>query len=50
VQSLGNLAASTIAGVLWTAVSATAAFTYAGTWMLIAVLTFAMTNRGRPAR
>jgi len=49
VQSLGNLAASTIAGVLWTAVSATAAFTYAAAWMLIAVLTFARTNRGRPA-
>ncbi|MEC4018503.1 MFS transporter [Streptomyces sp. H27-D2] len=37
VQSLGNLAASTIAGVLWTAVSPTAAFTCLTAWMVIAL-------------
>ncbi|MCY0950670.1 MFS transporter [Streptomyces sp. H27-S2] len=37
VQSLGNLAASTIAGILWTAVSPTAAFTYLTAWMAIAL-------------
>ncbi|MFE2719156.1 MFS transporter [Streptomyces mirabilis] len=37
VQSLGNLAASTIAGILWSAVSPTAAFTYLAAWMLLAL-------------
>jgi MFS family permease len=37
LQSLGNLAASTIAGVLWTAVSPTAAFLYAATLMTLAL-------------
>jgi MFS family permease len=35
VQSFGNLAASALAGVLWTTVSATAAFLYTATWMLL---------------
>jgi MFS family permease len=38
VQSLGNLAASVIAGVIWTAISPTAAFVYIAVWMLIATL------------
>jgi MFS family permease len=37
VQAVGNLAASAIAGVLWTAVSPTAAFLYVATWMLLAL-------------
>ncbi|MFE7358526.1 MFS transporter [Streptomyces sp. NPDC057543] len=37
VQSLGNLAASTVAGVLWTVVSPTAAFTYLAAWMVLAL-------------
>jgi len=37
VQSLGNLAASGIAGLLWTLASPTAAFTYLFAWMLIAL-------------
>jgi MFS family permease len=45
VQSLGNLAASAIAGILWTAVSPTAAFIYAAAWMLIALVAFAATRR-----
>lgn len=38
VQSFGNLAASTVAGVLWTALSPTAAFTYLTAWMLLALV------------
>ncbi|KJE22633.1 arabinose efflux permease family protein [Frankia torreyi] len=50
VQSLGNLAASTVAGVLWTVVSPTAAFGYLTDWMLLALaglLTTARHRRGR---
>ena len=36
VQSLGNLAASAITGIIWTVASPTAAFIYLATWMLIA--------------
>ncbi|WP_328930566.1 hypothetical protein OG429_20635 [Streptomyces sp. NBC_00190] len=38
VQSLGNLAASTIAGLLWTLVSPTAAFAYLTAWMGVALI------------
>jgi MFS family permease len=37
LQSFGNLAASAIAGLLWTVVSPEAAFVYLAAWMLIAV-------------
>ncbi|MFJ6088351.1 MFS transporter [Streptomyces sp. NPDC092369] len=37
VQSFGNLTASTIAGILWTTISPTAAFTYLTAWMLVAL-------------
>ena len=37
VQSFGNLAASAVAGVLWSVVSPAAAFIYAAAWMLIAL-------------
>ena len=47
VQSFGNLAASAIAGLLWTLVSPTAAFVYAASWMVLALALFA---RLRPAR
>ncbi len=40
VQSLGNFAASAIAGLLWTLASPTAAFIYAAAWMLIALIAF----------
>jgi MFS family permease len=36
IQSFGNLAASAIAGLLWTAVSPTVAFAYLAGWMVIA--------------
>ncbi|MFE6962277.1 MFS transporter [Streptomyces sp. NPDC057696] len=38
IQSLGNLAASGIAGILWSAVSPTAAFTYLTAWMILALV------------
>jgi hypothetical protein len=38
VQSVGNLAASAVAGALWTLVSPTVAFTYAAGWMVVAVV------------
>jgi MFS family permease len=41
VQSLGNLAASAVAGLLWTIVSPAAAFVYAAAWMLVALVAFA---------
>lgn len=37
VQSLGNLAASTLAGLLWSTVSPTAAFAYLTAWMVLAL-------------
>jgi dipeptide/tripeptide permease len=49
VQSLGNFAASAIAGLLWTLVSPTAAFTYAAVWMLIALAAFSATRTPRHA-
>jgi MFS family permease len=41
VQSFGNLAASAIAGALWTLVSPAAAFAYAAAWMIFALGLFA---------
>lgn len=38
VQSLGNFAASAVAGLLWTLVSPTAAFLYAAAWMVVALV------------
>jgi MFS family permease len=38
IQSFGNLAASAIAGLLWTAISPRAAFIYLAGWMLVALL------------
>ena len=37
IQSFGNLAASAGAGLLWTAISPTAAFAYLAGWMVIAL-------------
>jgi MFS family permease len=44
VQSFGNLAASAIAGILWAAISPTAAFTYIATWMILALIALALRN------
>jgi MFS family permease len=46
IQSLGNFAASAIAGILWTAVSAQAAFIYLAAWMLVALMTLTL-GKGR---
>jgi len=40
LQSAGNLAASAIAGILWTAFSPGVAFIWLAAWMLAAVLAF----------
>ena len=50
VQAGGNVVASTIAGLLWTVVSASAAFWYLPAWMLIAVITLASSLGARPPR
>lgn len=47
VQSFGNLAASGIAGIIWTAVSPKVAFIYVATWMLMAVALLVGTGRAR---
>ena len=44
-QSLGNFVASSVAGLLWTLISPTAAFIYAAAWMLIALAAFTATGR-----
>lgn len=44
-QSFGNLAASAIAGLLWTFVSPAAAFAYAAAWMAIAAALWAVPRR-----
>jgi MFS family permease len=46
VQSFGNLAASGVAGVLWTAASPTVAFGYAAAWMALAVMGLLLGGRG----
>jgi hypothetical protein len=38
VQSFGNLAASAVAGLLWTAISAQSAFGYLAAWMVLALV------------
>jgi MFS family permease len=45
VQSFGNLAASAVAGIIWTTVSPQAAFTYLGAWMLVALATLFLVRR-----
>ncbi len=46
-QSLGNLVASGVAGILWTTVSPTAAFLWLCAWMAIALVVFLTTPRIR---
>ncbi|MCX5049293.1 MULTISPECIES: hypothetical protein [unclassified Streptomyces] len=47
--SLGNLAASTVAGVLWTAFSPAVAFSYLTAWMLLALAGLLITAARRSA-
>jgi MFS family permease len=49
VQAAGNLAASAIAGALWTAISPEAAFTYLTAWMLLALAGLAFSARQQAA-
>lgn len=49
VQSFGNLAASGIAGSIWTAVSPEAAFAYISGWMILALAVLGMSARRRPS-
>ena len=47
VQSFGNLAASVVAGLIWTAVSPSAAFAYLAAWMFVAAVGFALDRSPR---
>jgi MFS family permease len=47
LQSAGNLAASAIAGILWTAFSPAEAFVWLALWMAVALVGFAMLPAGR---
>ncbi len=49
-QSFGNLAASAIAGLVWTVFSPTVAFVYAAAWMIVATMTLGLTARHLPRR
>jgi MFS family permease len=42
MQSAGNLVASAVVGILWTAISPAAAFLWLAVWMFVAVLAFLM--------
>lgn len=44
-QSFGNLAASGIAGILWTTLSPSWAFTYLAAWMVVALIGLAVGGR-----
>lgn len=48
LQAVGNLAASAIAGILWTAVSPTAAFLYVAAWTVLALVGVLTVSSGRP--
>ncbi|OLB73719.1 MAG: MFS transporter [Actinobacteria bacterium 13_2_20CM_2_71_6] len=47
IQAGGNLAASAIAGIIWTAVSPVAAFGYLAAWMLVALVGLTVAARPR---
>ena len=50
LQSAGNLAASVVAGLLWTAISPRAAFLWLAAWMAAAIIAFAMLDDERRNR
>lgn len=49
IQSLGNLAASGIAGLIWTVMSPSAAFIYLVAWMVVSLILLALVPRGERA-
>jgi hypothetical protein len=48
VQSLGDLGATLVVGILWAAVSPTIAFGYAAVWMIASLIASGLL--GKPAR
>ena len=50
IQSLGNFAASAVAGLLWTAVSPQAAFLYLAAWMCASLAAFATASSPHSSR
>jgi MFS family permease len=50
VQAAGNLAASAVAGILWTTISPAAAFWYLAGWMAFALALLVATRRSTPPR
>ncbi|MEJ7771761.1 MAG: MFS transporter [Geodermatophilaceae bacterium] len=50
VQAIGNVAASAIAGLLYTLTSPTVAFSYLAAWMLVALMILAWPTRGATSR
>lgn len=50
IQSLGNLAASAVAGILWTAFSPRAAFLFLAAAMLVAIAVLGLTTNGPTGR
>lgn len=50
LQSIGNLAASAIAGALWTLISPAAAFLYVAAWMAVALTGMLLAGRGDSRR
>lgn len=47
IQGFGNLAASAIAGIIWTAASPSVAFAYLAVWMVVAVAAIGAAMRSR---
>ena len=52
IQSLGNLAASTITGIIWTTLSPRWAFAYLAAWMIVALVALISNSKAgaEPAR
>lgn len=48
MQALGNVAASAVAGLLYTVALPSVAFTYLAGWMLVALVTLAWAARSSP--
>jgi MFS family permease len=49
VQSVGDLGATLVAGLLWATISPTAAFSYAATWMIASLIASALLSARSPA-
>jgi MFS family permease len=49
-QALGDLGSTVVAGILWSTVSALAAFTYAAGWMAASIIAAGLLGRAEPRR